>query len=346
MNAVNVILGYKLAEGFRRRIAELDGRVRVWDLSGLLQKELQWTDQPRISGGERAELYGLLHDAEVFILPRPPKKMPSGSPKISDIFSESSGLKWIHYVGAGLNCFDEMGIWETKAIVTNSSGVAAIPISEHVLYMMLVFARKALVNFANKTDKRWVRIKSCELRGKTLGILGFGHIGQETARLAKALGMRVIVTRRSAVPELPTPNVDQVYPLDDLLALLAECDFLLLALPLTRKTAKIIGAAELRAMKPTAYLINIARGKLIDEPALIQALEEGWIAGAGLDVFAEEPLPPENPLWELPNTIITCHDSNSTGMADERIVELFCTNLKKYLNNEPLLNVVDKEKGY
>jgi phosphoglycerate dehydrogenase-like enzyme len=140
--------------------------------------------------------------------------------------------------------------------------------------------------------------------------------------------------------------VDKVYPRNHLLKMLAECDFVLLSLPLTQETYKIIGEAELRAMKPTAYLINIARGNLIDEPVLIRALEEGWIAGAGLDVFAKEPLPPDSRLWELPNTIITCHDSNSTGMDDARMVELFCANLEKYLNNQPLLNVVDKEKGY
>jgi len=120
----------------------------------------------------------------------------------------------------------------------------------------------------------------------------------------------------------------------------------LISLPLTQETTKIIGAAELRAMKPSAYLMNIARGNLIDEPVLVQALEEGWIAGAGLDVFAKEPLPTESNLWGLPNTILTCHDSSLTGKADTRTVELFCTNLEKYLIGQPLLNVVDEEKGY
>ena len=346
MKTVNILLGYKLAEGFQRRIAGLDRRVRVRDVSDLLRKELHWTDQAEISSEEREQLYDLLRDAEVLLLPRPPRKLSPDSPKVSDVLSRSSGLRWIHYVGAGLNHFNEMGIWEIKATVTNSSGVAAVPIAEHVLYIMLMFSRKAMVNFANKANKRWVRIHSSELRGKTLGIVGLGHIGQECARLSKALGMRIIITRRSAAPDLDLPNVDKVYPRNDLLKMLAECDFVLLSLPLTQETYKIIGEAELRAMKPTAYLINIARGNLIDEPVLIRALEEGWIAGAGLDVFAKEPLPPDSRLWELPNTIITCHDSNSTGMDDARMVELFCANLEKYLNNQPLLNVVDKEKGY
>jgi D-2-hydroxyacid dehydrogenase (NADP+) len=346
LNPVNVILGYKLGEGFQHRISELEGRVKVRDVSDLLKKELRWTDQAEISSEEREQLYNQLRDAEVLLLPRPPRKLPSEAPKVSDILSRSSRLKWIHYVGAGLNYFNELGIWETKAIVTNSSGVAAIPIAEHVLHMMLMFARKAMANFANKANKRWVRMNSFELRGKTLGVVGLGHIGRECAGLAKALGMRIIITKRSAVPDLDLPNVDKVYSKNDLLKMLAECDFVLLALPLTQETDKIIGATELKAMKPTAYLINIARGNLIDEPVLIRALEEGWIAGAGLDVFAKEPLPTDNRLWELPNTIITCHDSNSTGMDNDRMVELFCANLKKYLSNQPLLNVVDKEKGY
>jgi D-2-hydroxyacid dehydrogenase (NADP+) len=346
LSTVNVILGHKLEEGFQRRISQLDGRVKVRDVSDLLRKELKWTDQPKISSEEREELYGILRDAEVFLLPRPPRKLPPDAPKVSDILSRSSSLRWVHYVGAGLNYFNEMGIWEIKATVTNSSGVAAAPIAEHVLHMMLMFARKAMANLANKANKHWEKIRSFELRDKTIGIVGLGHIGQECARLAKALGMQIIITKRSAVPDLDVPNVDKVYSPNDLLKMLAECDFVLLALPLTQETTKIIGAAELKAMKPTAYLINIARGALIDEPALIQALEEGWIAGAGLDVFAKEPLPPDNRLWKLPNTIITCHDSNLTGMADARLVELFSTNLGKYLTHQPLLNVVDKEKGY
>jgi D-2-hydroxyacid dehydrogenase (NADP+) len=346
VKTVNVILAHKLEEVFKRRIAELDRRVKVRDLSDLLRKELRWTDQAKLSGEEREKFYGLLRDAEVLLLPRPPRKLPPDAPKVSDVLSRSSALRWVHYVGAGLNYFNEMGLWELKATVTNSSGVAAVPIAEHVLHIMLIFARKAMVNFTNKANKRWERILSFELRGKTLGIIGLGHIGRECARLSKALGMRVIITRRSAVPNSALPNVDQVYPRKDLLEMLVECDFVLLSLPLTQETYKIIGAAELRAMKPSAYLINIARGGLIDEPALIQALEEGWIAGAGLDVFVKEPLPPDNRLWELPNTIITCHDSNFTGMADARIVELFCANLEKYLTQQPLLNVVDKEKGY
>ena len=199
MNTVNVILGHSLEQGFQRRISELDGRVRVRDVSDLLRKELRWADQAEISSAERAQLYDLLREAEVLLLPRPPRKLPPGAPKVSTVLSRSSALGWVHYVGAGLNYFDEMGIWELKATVTNSSGVAAVPIAEHVLYLMLMFARKAMVNAANKANKRWEKIRSFELRGRTLGIMGFGHIGRESARLAKALGMRVVITRRSAV---------------------------------------------------------------------------------------------------------------------------------------------------
>jgi phosphoglycerate dehydrogenase-like enzyme len=215
LNNVNVILAHKLEEGFQRRISELDRRVKVRDVSDLLKKELQWTDQAKISSKEREELYGILRDAEVLLLPRPPRELPSDGPKVSDVLSQSSGLRWIHFVGAGLNHFHEMGIWEIKATVTNASGVAAVPIAEHVLYMMLMFARRAIVNFTNKANKRWEKISSFEVRGKTLGIVGLGQIGQECARLSKALGMRILVTKRSVAQNLDLPYVDKVYPRND-----------------------------------------------------------------------------------------------------------------------------------
>jgi phosphoglycerate dehydrogenase-like enzyme len=346
MEPVNVVSAYRLEEALRRRIAAVDRRVVVRDISGLFQRELRWAGEGRLSGGERETLYSALKGAEVLLFPRPPKVLPLEAPQAADLLARSPALRWVHYVGAGLNHFNEMGLWQLGATITNSSGVAAVPIAEHVLYLMLMLVRQAAVNLANKAKRRWEKIQSQELRGKTLGVVGLGHIGQEVARLAKALGMQVLATRRSARPGEALPNVDRLYLRQELRQMLGASDFVLLSLPLTPETRQLIGRAELQAMKPGAYLLNVARGALVDEPALIQALEEGWIAGAGLDVFTQEPLPPESRLWALPNTVITCHDSNHTGTADARIVELFSANLERYLAGQSLSNLVDQAKGY
>ncbi len=175
-----------------------------------------------------------------------------------------------------------------------------------------------------------------------------GSIGREVARLAKAFGMRVVATRRSAKRLERARYVDMIFPREQLRRLLAESDFVALTLPFTPETNKLIGEEELRTMKPTAYLINISRGDIVDEEALIRALEEDWIAGAGLDVFTTEPLPTDSRLWELSNVIFSPHISGggSSGGNVVPATKLFSENLRRYLSGKKLLNVVDKRKGY
>jgi len=173
-----------------------------------------------------------------------------------------------------------------------------------------------------------------------------GAVGQEIARLCKAFGMRVIGIRRSDGAASPCPDVDRVYPREQLPELLAESDFVVLALPLTKETQGMIGEKELRVMKPTAFLINVARGAIVDEEALVRALTEKWIAGAGLDVFTREPLPPESPLYAMDNVIFSPHISGDIPDYESRAVEVFCENLRRYLAGEPFLHEVDREKGY
>jgi phosphoglycerate dehydrogenase-like enzyme len=179
-----------------------------------------------------------------------------------------------------------------------------------------------------------------------VGIVGLGHIGREVARLAKAFGMRVLATRRSARKSRRAKYVDHLFSPDKLRDLLSESDYVVLTLALTPETRGIIGEAELRSMKPTAYLINVARGGLVDEAALVRALEEQRIAGAGLDVFTTEPLPQDSPLWGFENVIISPHIAG--GMEDyvARATAVFCENLRRYLGGRRLINVVDKGKGY
>jgi len=232
-------------------------------------------------------------------------------------------------------------------MITSASGIHATPIAEYVLGAMLMLARKALLSLENQRHRHWKLFAPSELREKTLGVVGLGNIGREVARLAKAFRMRVVATRRSIInQESNVMGVDKVYPPSDIIDLLNECDFVVRSPPLTRESAKMIGEKELRAMKPTAYLINIARGGVIDQSTLVTALKENWIAGAALDVFENEPLPQENELWQLPNVIVTPHIAGLSEMYWSRLTDLFCQNLKRYLDGESLINIVDKEKGY
>lgn len=190
-----------------------------------------------------------------------------------------------------------------------------------------------------------------------MGIVGYGSIGREVGRLGQAFGMRVLALRRSGGrtetgyameatgdPEGAVP--DCFYALSGLHEMLRECDYVVVALPLTRATRRFVGEAELRAMKPTAVLVNIARGPIVDQAALVRALQEGWIAGAGLDVFDEEPLPADSPLWDLENALLSPHVAGFTPHYDERAAALFAQNMARYLGGEPLMNLVRKEQGY
>jgi phosphoglycerate dehydrogenase-like enzyme len=262
-----------------------------------------------------------------------------------DILDHAPKLKWIQLASAGANWLSDTPIAKSDLILTNASGVAAIPIAEWIICTMLMFVKRIPYAQRNRQNRRWRRYNAGELNTKTLGIVGTGHIGTELARIAKALGMRVLATRRSATGLLP-PNVDTMYPRERMAELLAASDFVALCVPLTAETEKLIGEKELRTMKPSAYLFNVSRGAVIDEPVLIRALKEGWIAGAGLDVFEQEPLPAESEFWDLPNVILTPHVAGSTEFYNERIAALFAENIRRYIAGKELKNVVDKAMGY
>ena len=192
----------------------------------------------------------------------------------------------------------------------------------------------------------WHQLGERELAGQTLGIVGLGSIGRRIAHLGRAFDMHVLATRREVQQGDQEPDVDQLYPQQRLQEMLSLCDYVVLAVPLTSETEKMIGEAELRAMRPNAYLVNIARGRVIDEKALIQALQEKWIGGAGLDVVEEEPLAATSPLYSLPNVIITPHIGGESIHYEKRLTALFADNLRRYRAGEPLRNRYDPERGY
>ena len=261
------------------------------------------------------------------------------------LVTRARNLKWLQVMSAGVDRLPKE-ILQSQVIVTNVSGIHATPISEFVLYLMLSAVKQAPACFQMKQEKRWQRLYPATLRSKTVGIVGLGNIGREIARLSKAFGLRVIGTRRSARKAGRARYVDSVLPREQLSQLLSESDFVVLALPLTPESHNLFGEKELRAMKPGAYLINISRGAIVDEEALIRALEEKWIAGAGLDVFATEPLSSESKIWELPNVIFSPHISGEMENYEVRATEVFCKNLRRYVEGRKFARVVDPKKGY
>lgn len=261
-------------------------------------------------------------------------------------------LKWIHSIAAGNEKIIPSLINKPIAL-TDSSGVHVIPIAEQVIGYMLMFERKLLAAVKSQERKQWAKdLNVGELNGKTALIVGLGAVGKGIAGLCKGLGMKVIATKRAAdkaAAAAVSSLVDELYPAADTAELgkiLSVADYVVLSLPFTSETRHFFGKSKIAAMKRTAYLINIARGGVLDEEALISALKEKKIAGAALDVFETEQLPVESPLWEMENVIITPHNAGLTPYYMDRVVDIFCSNLKAYLENKPMPNLVDKGKGY
>lgn len=263
----------------------------------------------------------------------------------SEEYLQSPSLRWVHALSAGVDGFMLPPIVEGRIILSNSSGIHGLPISEHVFAMMLSFSRGLHRFGKSQGQNRWQRhVHLSELRGKTLGVVGLGKIGQEIARLGNAFGMRVLAVKRN--PGQPPEHVNRVVSMEGMEMVLKESDYLVLTVPLTPDTEGLVGAKQLELMKPTAILINVARGEVVDEDALITALQQGTIAGAGLDVFETEPLDSQSPLWQLDNCIITPHCAALSPQYMTRAIDLFCRNLEAYLQEEALPTQVDPRRGY
>lgn len=258
-------------------------------------------------------------------------------------------LRWVQLTSAGADRVDP-DLIRAGLTFTNVSGLHATPIAEYVLTYMLMFEKGWPALARNQAAAVYDRmVMPRNLSDRTVGVVGMGAIGAECARLAKAIGCRVLAIRRSVSERRPDAIADEVLPPGDLDVLLAESDYVVLAMPLTEETRGLIGARELRTMGARgdrSYLINIARGEVVDEPALIEALRDGVIAGAALDVFYREPLPADSPLWELDNVILTPHISGGNENYNEVATSIFCDNLRRYLAGEELHNIIDPDRGY
>jgi phosphoglycerate dehydrogenase-like enzyme len=295
---------------------------------------------------------GPLDDVEVRLRGRLPAET------FDRILARAPKLRWVHSATAGVERVLTPASRERGLVITNARGVFSRPIAEYVMLMILAAARRLPQLLELQAERTWQPLEARELRDVTVGIVGLGSIGRAVGALATAFGCRVIATRRRPEagaeaadgagdePFLGSVMLDRVLPPERLDELLAESDFVVLAAPLTPDTVGLIGEASIATMKPGAWVINVARGELVDEHALARAVRNGRIGGAVLDTFREEPLPPTSPLYDLPNVILTPHTSWSSTRVLDRSVDLFCDNLRRYAAGEPLLNVVDPSAGY
>lgn len=247
------------------------------------------------------------------------------------------GLRWFHTFSAGVDSPAFQALIDRGTILTNSSGASAPSIAQYVLAMMLYRTKRIGEWREQQARREWRQLRNGELTGQTAGIIGTGAIGGEVARLASAFGMRTLGVRRSSKK---TRYIDEQLPPARLDELLARSDFVVLACPLTKETEGLIGERELRLMKPTATLINVARGRVVREQDLARALREGWIAGACLDVFEREPLPEDSELWSLPDVVVTPHNSGFSPLQMERQMSIFLENLARLVAGKPLRNRV------
>jgi len=293
---------------------------------------------------------GPLDDVEVLLRGRLP------ADTFDRLLVRAPRLRWVHSATAGVERVLTPASRDRNLVITNARGVFSRPIAEYVMMMILIVSRRLPLLLELQRERTWQPLEARELRDVSVGIVGLGSIGRAVGALATAFGCRVVATRRRAgdgtaavrEDELPTGSLmlDRVLPPERLPELLAESDFVVLAAPLTPDTHGMIGETALAAMKPGAWVINVARGELIDERALLRALREGRIGGAVLDTFRDEPLPASSPFYDQPNVILTPHTSWSSTRVLDRSVELFCDNLRRYAAGEPLVNVVDPDAGY
>ena len=267
---------------------------------------------------------------------------------LEDLPQLAPQVRWIQATSAGIGQL--MQRWRYAArlprtVVTTASGVHVRPLAEFVAMSMMMHSRRTLDMIRAQSSHHWERFAGSDLEGGTVLIVGLGAIGESVAKLSRALGMSVLGIRRRPVSD-GSSMAHEVHPPEALSDLLPRVEFLVLIAPLTDRTRSMIGIEELARMRPGSAIINIGRGALIDEVALVQSLQSGHLGGAYLDVFEQEPLPHESPLWEMPNVLVSPHSGSTSDRENARLTDLFCDNLTRWLDGQPLRNVYDAKRGY
>jgi phosphoglycerate dehydrogenase-like enzyme len=324
---------------------ELVERVRGLDVEVVYPEELiaparypSDHPMPTLDGPDARERWeALLDEAEIL--------WDFGPLELAPSLASRPRLRWIQGTSAGIGRLAErVGLLESDVLVTTASGVHARPLAEFALLAMLMFSKHTLQLVREQQAHRYERHAGEEIRGKTVCVVGLGKIGREVARLARGLDARVVGTVRDPRGRTAADlGVDELGALDELLP---KADVVVLATPHTPETHRLLDAGRLARMKPTAILVNVARGDVVDEAALVEALRSGHLRAAVLDVFEREPLPADSPLWDLPNVFVSPHSASTVAEENERITDLFCENLRRYLAGEPLLNELDKALLY
>ena len=323
-------LTFRIDDALIAEIEAVDPRIRTLRLF-----EISGRQEP--DAGTKTRLLQQLATVEVLM-------GTSGTAR--EYFEAATGLRWFQSINAGLERLEREGILGMGFAVTSGAGIASVAIAEWILGTMVMLTKNLHVYVRQQTGAHWESRRSGELDGKTVGIVGLGAIGRETAKRCRAFGMRVIASRRTVAAGSSDPDCDAILPYSELSRLLDEADYEVLSLPLTAETGGLIGAPELSRMKSTAFLLNVARGGVVDQAALISALKAGTIAGAGLDVTSPEPLPADSELWALPNVILTPHMSGNVEGYGHKAATVFVANLRRYVAGEPLEHLANPALGY
>jgi len=268
------------------------------------------------------------------------------APLLRALWPQLARVQWVHSLWAGLEATLFPELVASPVVLTNGKGVFARSLAEFALTGMLYFAKNVTRMKAQQAAARWEFFDVEELHGRTLGIVGYGSIGRATAALARAFGMRILALRRHPERSMGDALIDRAYGQNELNALLSASDYVLAAAPLTPETRGLIGEAAFAAMKRSAVFLNLGRGPVVDEDALIRALKEKRIRGAVLDVFSQEPLPAGHPLWGLDNVLLSPHTADHTATWLNEAMQMFLDNYTRFAADEPLLNVADKRLGY
>lgn len=339
-NKYNVLIASYLESEYVERIRQVSPRVNVIYEPTLLAAPRYAADHygvPNRSPEQEAHWRKLLAEADILFDFDPSHRQ--------DLPELAPNVRWVQATSAGIGQFIKRMNYDKRmpnTVFTTASGVHAIPLAEFCIMSMLMFNKGLLRMMRDQERKHWERYAGTDLEGRTLGIIGLGKIGNQVACYATALGMRVIGTDAEQV----VCDIAQVFPLSELDAMLKQAEYLVVCVPHTPQTEKMIGAREFALLPKGAMFINIGRGQVVDEPALIESLHSGHLCCAALDVFAEEPLPPSSPLWEMPNVLVSPHSASTSDRENSRITTLFCDNLSRYLAGEPLRNVLDVVKMY
>lgn len=327
---LTVAVAFRIDEDALARIRAVDPAIEVLDLSAISGRQVA-DDETKARYlkdiGEATILFG-------------PNRIPI------EYFDAAHNLHWFQCINAGVERLAHDGLLTRGFAVTTAAGLASVAIAEYVIGTMIMLAKGLHSSVLDQARRRWDFRFTGELAGKTVGIVGFGAIGREIARRAHAFDMRVIASRRRVQPGEQHEHAHEVVSYSDLDYLLAESDYLVLAVPLTPETRHLLGREQFAKMKPAATLVNIARGEVVDQPQLIEALQAGVIAAAALDVTDPEPLPAESTLWGMPNVILTPHISGAVEGYGHKAAELFLANLERFVRGEPLQNLVSPELGY